>query len=267
MRVQSRFSCAREPARAARRGEVVAPSLRSARLRRLVDHGQALRALLGLEAFRGAHRLVPVRKLLERLQILRGQLVEQARRVLAIGHGMVRLAGAESFIAEIYPLRLSPRTDPSTVKWQNKPMAQEQPVPGYNVVHIIGQGGQAQVYLAEREHDGLRVALKVLDRALRNDRDIPRALRARIQAGREPRQRLRRAHLRPGLHRRLSVHRDGVPALGHARERASAKASPRAPRCASPRRSRRRSTRSTRAASCTATSSPPTSCSAPTAAR
>ncbi|HVJ11046.1 MAG TPA: serine/threonine-protein kinase [Burkholderiales bacterium] len=48
-------------------------------------------------------------------------------------------------------------------------MPREQPVPGYNVVHIIGQGGQAQVYLAEREHDGLRVALKVLNRALRND--------------------------------------------------------------------------------------------------
>ncbi len=56
------------------------------------------------------------------------------------------------------------------MKWQNSPMAQEQPVAGYNVVHIIGQGGQAQVYLAEREHDGLRVALKVLNRALRNDR-------------------------------------------------------------------------------------------------
>src|ERR671923_2570245 len=48
-------------------------------------------------------------------------------------------------------------------------MATEQPVPGYNVVHIIGQGGQAQVYLAEREHDGLPGALKVLNRALRND--------------------------------------------------------------------------------------------------
>jgi serine/threonine protein kinase len=55
------------------------------------------------------------------------------------------------------------------MKWQNSPMPSEQPVPGYNVVHIIGQGGQAQVYLAEREHDGLRVALKVLNRALRND--------------------------------------------------------------------------------------------------
>jgi serine/threonine protein kinase len=49
-------------------------------------------------------------------------------------------------------------------------MPKEQPVPGYNVVHIIGQGGQAQVFLAEREHDGLRVALKLLNRALRNDR-------------------------------------------------------------------------------------------------
>jgi serine/threonine-protein kinase PpkA len=42
-------------------------------------------------------------------------------------------------------------------------------VSGYNVVHPIGQGGQAMVYLAEREHDGLRVALKVLDKRLRAD--------------------------------------------------------------------------------------------------
>jgi serine/threonine protein kinase len=43
-------------------------------------------------------------------------------------------------------------------------------IPGYRVVHPIGEGGQAKVYLAEREHDGLRVALKVLDRTLRQDR-------------------------------------------------------------------------------------------------
>ncbi len=55
------------------------------------------------------------------------------------------------------------------MRWQNSPMAQEQPVPGYNVVHIIGQGGQARVFLADREHDGLRVALKVLNRAMRED--------------------------------------------------------------------------------------------------
>src|SRR5260221_10220130 len=45
----------------------------------------------------------------------------------------------------------------------------EELVSGYTVVHPIGQGGQATVYLAEREHDGLRVALKVLDRRLRAD--------------------------------------------------------------------------------------------------
>src|SRR6266850_479233 len=45
-----------------------------------------------------------------------------------------------------------------------------EPVPGYRIVHMIGQGGQARVYLAEREKDGLRVALKVLNRALRHDR-------------------------------------------------------------------------------------------------
>ena len=47
--------------------------------------------------------------------------------------------------------------------------SEQQAVPGYTVVHIIGQGGQAQVFLAEREHDGLRVALKVLNRKLRDD--------------------------------------------------------------------------------------------------
>lgn len=49
-------------------------------------------------------------------------------------------------------------------------MASEQhAVAGYAVIHIIGQGGQAQVFLAEREHDGLRVALKILNRSLRDD--------------------------------------------------------------------------------------------------
>jgi serine/threonine protein kinase len=45
----------------------------------------------------------------------------------------------------------------------------EELVSGYTIVHPIGQGGQAMVYLAERDHDGLRVALKVLDRRLRNN--------------------------------------------------------------------------------------------------
>jgi serine/threonine protein kinase len=37
-------------------------------------------------------------------------------------------------------------------------------IPGYRVLHPIGQGGQAIVYLAERAADGVTVALKVLDR-------------------------------------------------------------------------------------------------------
>jgi serine/threonine-protein kinase PpkA len=42
-------------------------------------------------------------------------------------------------------------------------------IPGYRVLHPIGQGGQAMVYLAERSADGLTVALKVLDRQARQD--------------------------------------------------------------------------------------------------
>lgn len=43
-------------------------------------------------------------------------------------------------------------------------------VRGYTLLKLVGQGGQARVYLAERDHDGLHVALKVLDRNLRNER-------------------------------------------------------------------------------------------------
>src|SRR5207237_8794598 len=43
-------------------------------------------------------------------------------------------------------------------------------VPGFTLVQRIGEGGQAQVYLAERDFDGLRVALKVLDSRVRHDK-------------------------------------------------------------------------------------------------
>src|SRR5947208_12165750 len=43
-------------------------------------------------------------------------------------------------------------------------------VAGFTLVQRIGEGGQAQVYLAERDYDGLRVALKVLDSRVRQDR-------------------------------------------------------------------------------------------------
>jgi DNA-binding response OmpR family regulator len=42
-------------------------------------------------------------------------------------------------------------------------------VAGYRALRQIGQGGMAQVFLAEREKDGLQMVLKVLDRALRRD--------------------------------------------------------------------------------------------------
>src|SRR5690242_2279261 len=43
-------------------------------------------------------------------------------------------------------------------------------VNGFTLVQRIGEGGQAQVYLAERDFDGLRVALKVLDSRVRHDK-------------------------------------------------------------------------------------------------
>jgi len=42
-------------------------------------------------------------------------------------------------------------------------------VPGYRVLDLIGQGGMARVYLAERVHDGRQLVLKVLDPSLRAD--------------------------------------------------------------------------------------------------
>ena len=43
-------------------------------------------------------------------------------------------------------------------------------VAGFTTLARIGEGGQAQVYLAERDFDGLRVALKVLDARVRQDK-------------------------------------------------------------------------------------------------
>ena len=42
-------------------------------------------------------------------------------------------------------------------------------IPGYRTLRKIGAGGMAQVYLAERVHDGMQMVLKVLDPALRRD--------------------------------------------------------------------------------------------------
>ncbi len=45
----------------------------------------------------------------------------------------------------------------------------ESPIPGYRNLRKIGEGGMAQVYLAERVQDGLQLVLKVLDPKLRED--------------------------------------------------------------------------------------------------
>jgi tRNA A-37 threonylcarbamoyl transferase component Bud32/FixJ family two-component response regulator len=42
-------------------------------------------------------------------------------------------------------------------------------IAGHRTLAMIGKGGMAEVYLAEREQDGLQVAIKVLDRSLRDD--------------------------------------------------------------------------------------------------
>jgi FixJ family two-component response regulator len=46
----------------------------------------------------------------------------------------------------------------------------ERRIPGYRSLRKIGEGGMAQVFLAEREQDGLQLVLKVLDPNLRADR-------------------------------------------------------------------------------------------------
>jgi tRNA A-37 threonylcarbamoyl transferase component Bud32/ActR/RegA family two-component response regulator len=52
------------------------------------------------------------------------------------------------------------------VSW---PAGGESPIHGYRNLRKIGEGGMAQVYLAEREQDGLQLVLKVLDAKLRAD--------------------------------------------------------------------------------------------------
>ena len=42
-------------------------------------------------------------------------------------------------------------------------------IAGYRTLRLIGEGGMAQVYLAERVHDGIQLVLKVLDPGLRQD--------------------------------------------------------------------------------------------------
>ena len=58
--------------------------------------------------------------------------------------------------APIEPQRIGAPVEPGAVA-----------IPGYRILRMIGEGGMAQVYLAERERDGLQLVLKVLDAGLR----------------------------------------------------------------------------------------------------
>jgi eukaryotic-like serine/threonine-protein kinase len=62
------------------------------------------------------------------------------------------------------------RTIPLDVLRAGAPVREnEGRIPGYRTLRMIGEGGMAQVYLAERLHDGLQLVLKVLDSSLRRD--------------------------------------------------------------------------------------------------
>jgi FixJ family two-component response regulator/tRNA A-37 threonylcarbamoyl transferase component Bud32 len=62
------------------------------------------------------------------------------------------------------------RTQPVDARRIGLPVkSDDQPIPGYRSLRKIAEGGTAQVYLAEREKDGLQLVLKVLDPNLRAD--------------------------------------------------------------------------------------------------
>ena len=62
------------------------------------------------------------------------------------------------------------RTIPLDVLRSGAPVREnEGRIPGYRTLRMIGEGGMAQVYLAERVHDGIQLVLKVLDPSLRHD--------------------------------------------------------------------------------------------------
>jgi len=68
------------------------------------------------------------------------------------------------------PAAFLQRTMPLDARHIGVPLqGSERRIPGYRSLSKIGEGGMAQVYLAERERDGQQLVLKVLDPALRAD--------------------------------------------------------------------------------------------------
>jgi FixJ family two-component response regulator/tRNA A-37 threonylcarbamoyl transferase component Bud32 len=90
-----------------------------------------------------------------------------------------RLARAVTDAMREHEVRRLERTGQHTPFTRSAPLEPHRigaPVPadavrieGYRVLRKIGEGGMAQVYLAERKRDGLQLVLKILDASLRRD--------------------------------------------------------------------------------------------------
>lgn len=52
--------------------------------------------------------------------------------------------------------------------------SKSEPIPGYDLLQIIGQGASGQVYAAKRSSDGKQVAIKIFNKELTPDRDARR---------------------------------------------------------------------------------------------
>jgi tRNA A-37 threonylcarbamoyl transferase component Bud32/FixJ family two-component response regulator len=76
----------------------------------------------------------------------------------------------EARAAEVPGTAMFQRTTKLDVRTFGTPVDRdERAIPGYRSLRKIGEGGMAQVYLAERQQDGLQLVLKVLDPRLRAD--------------------------------------------------------------------------------------------------
>ncbi len=99
-------------------------------------------------------------ELLRKGTLADGRFVRSLESTLRAIQARTQAAGATADAQAGPPAASSPSTPPQDAA----PL-----VPGYRVLNLIGQGGMARVYLAERESDGGPAVVKMLDPSLRND--------------------------------------------------------------------------------------------------